>query len=196
MVIELMKTTRKDPPVTTTPDGAVSDEQWQAEMQNFIVGRYGRVQAAAQTWLTIMTTLFGLFSTVVVVSGAKTISEIGGGQPWRIGVVAGAAAVFLLAFAATMYGLRASWGGLGGLMTEQDDPKEPSGWSELCSMWRPKDLTVSEVEGADWQKFREYTLARANRNHQRLRRSRVLGVMAVASAGLLGFALIFNGFIT
>jgi hypothetical protein len=165
-------------------------------MQDFIVGRYGRVQAAAQTWLSIMTTLFGLFTTVVVVGGAKTISEIQGGLPWRVGVVVGAAAVFLLAFAATMYGLFASWGGLGGLKNEKDDPKAgQSGWSGLRSMWSPEDLTLPDVEDADWQKFRAYTVIRANRNRKRLHRSRVLSVMAVASAGLLGFALIANGFI-
>ena len=35
------------------------------------------------------------------------IAEIHGGLPWRIGVVAGASAVFLLAFAATMYDMLA-----------------------------------------------------------------------------------------
>ena len=99
----------------STPPGVVEDDNWKTEMQNFILNRYARVQTAAQTWLTIMTTLFGLFSTVVVVSGAKTISDIQGGLPWRIGVVAGAGAVFVLALAATGEGLLASWGGLGSL---------------------------------------------------------------------------------
>jgi len=181
--------------VSTTGKG-VPDARWQTEMQDFIVGRYGRIQAAAQTWLSIMTGLFGLFSTVVVVSGAKTISEIHGGQPWRIGVVVGAVAVFVLAFVATMYGLFASWGGLGGLKNEQDDPKEPpSGWQELRSIWSPTGLTVAEVEDARWPSFREYTVIRANRNRKHLHRSRVLGVTSVAAAGLLGLALIANGFI-
>ena len=62
-------------------------------------------------------------------------------------------------------------------------------------MWSPEELTLRAAEGADWHSFRDHTLARANRNHKRLRRSRVLGVTAVAAAGLLGFALIANGFI-
>ncbi len=135
----------------TTPQ-AMPDSTWQTEMQNFIVGRYDRVQAAAQTWLTIMTTLFGVFSTVVVVSGARTIHDIHGGLPWRIGLVAGAAAVFVLAFVATMYGLFASWGGLGADLqrepkteadpqpepkTEADPQPEPKkkGWRKLKDIW-------------------------------------------------------------
>jgi hypothetical protein len=178
---------------TGTTAQAIAGSVWQTVMQNFIVGRYDRVQAAAQTWLTIMTTLFGVFSTVVVVSGARTISEIHGGLPWRIGVVAGAAAVYLLAFVATMYGLFASWGGLGAGL--QHEPKKPV-WRELKDMWWPKDLTLAEIKYPDWHNYRgKYTLDRANQNRKRLHRSRVLGVTAVAFAGLLGFALIANGFI-
>jgi hypothetical protein len=36
------------------------------------------------------------------------IADIHGGLPWRIGVVAGASPVFLLAFAATMYDMLAT----------------------------------------------------------------------------------------
>lgn len=206
----------------TTPQ-AIPDSTWQTEMQTFTVSRYDRVQAAAQTWLTIMTTLFGVFSTVVVVSGARTIKEIKGGLPWQIGVVAGAFAVFALAFAATMYGLFASWGGLGadliqGPVREQVKQPEPNSlnrtnptkpvwrkltdiwrelkeiWRELTDMWSPDPLTPDDVKDAKWQNFRENTRDRANRNRGRLHRSRVLGVAAVTCTGLLAFALIVNGF--
>jgi hypothetical protein len=214
----------------TTPQ-TIPDKTWQTEMQTFIVGRYDRVQTAAQTWLTIMTTLFGVFSTVVVVNGAKTIKELKGGLPWQIPVIIGAFAVFALAFAATMYGLFASWGGLGAdligrRMREQvrqpkpdsldrTDPKKRV-WRklligiwrelkdipgelkeigrELKDMWSPKPLTSSDVEDARWRNFGENTRIRANRNRERLHRSRVLGVFAVTFTGLLAFALILNGF--
>jgi hypothetical protein len=175
---------------------AIPDSKWQTATQNFMLGRYDRVQAAAQTWLTIMTTLFGVFSTVVVLGGAKTISDIQGGLGWRIGVVAGSALVFLLALAATMYGLFASWGGLGSLKDETHDPEHPpSGWQDLKDMWSPQGLTPGQFEHPDWQMYRTYTLARANQNRKRLHRSRVLGVAAVIFAGLLGFAFIINGLI-
>jgi hypothetical protein len=200
---------------TIASAGTIADSAWQNQMQNFFVGRYDRVQAAAQTWLTIMTTLFGVFSTVAVIGGPKTITEIHGGLGWRIGVVAGAAAVFVLAFAATMYGLFASWGGLGaGLEPEQNNKPVPHGrpwpwfpvltvvvsaevfWQELREMWSPQDLTLAEIADPLWHRYRsEYALKRANRNRRRLHRSRVLGVAAVVVAGLLGFALIANGFI-
>jgi hypothetical protein len=172
---------------------AIPGSAWQAEMQNFIVGRYDRVQAAAQTWLTIMTTLFGVFSAVVVVGGARTISEIHGGLPWRIGAVAGAAAVYVLAFAATIYGLFASWGGLRADLQREE---EKSVWRELKDMWSPKKLELAEIKDPHWPDYRrKYALDRANKNRKRLHRSRILGVTAVAFAGLLGFALIANGFI-
>jgi len=201
----------------TTPQ-AIPDSRWQTEMQNFIVGRYDRVQAAAQTWLTIMTTLFGVFSTVVVVSGARTIKEIKGGLPWQIGVAAAGAAVFVLAFVATMYGLFASWGGLGAELTwgpvpdkkrQSEQPKNPVWrkltdiwrvltdiWQELKDMWSPEDLTLPETIDPDWQNYRrKFTVNRANKNRKRLHRSRVLGVAAVTCTGLLALALITNGFI-
>jgi hypothetical protein len=204
----------------TTPD-AIPDSSWQTEMQNFIVGRYDRVQTAAQYWLTIMTTLFGVFSTVVVVSGAKTISDIHGGLPWQIGVVAGAAAVFLLAFVATMYGLFASWGGLGAdlsaakaaaSISATGTPRDPKNrvlrkltriwrklihpWSQLKKMYSPRDLELPDIEDPVWQNYRcKYTLDRANQNRRRLHRSRVLGVAAVTCTGGLALALIANGFI-
>jgi hypothetical protein len=178
---------------TTTTPLAIPGSTWETAVQNFIVGRYDRVQAAAQTWLTIMTTLFGVFSTVVVVSGAKTITEVKGGLPWQWGVLAGAAAVFLLAFAATMYGLFASWGGLGAGL--QEEPKKRV-WQELKDMWWPAPLKLDDIEDLYWQRYRrKYTLDRANLNRKRLHRSRVLGVAAVTCAGGLAFALIVNGFI-
>ena len=190
LVKELVEDLR--PSAGTIPQ-AIPDSTWQTEMRNFIVGRYERVQAAAQTWLTIMTTLFGLFSAVTLIGGPKTITDINGGLPWKIGVVAGAAAVFVLAFVATMYGLFASWGGLwAGL---QPDPEKPV-WRELKDMWSPEPLTPEEIQHPDWHDYRRYyTLDRANRHRKRLHRSRVLGVTAVAFAGLLGFALIAHGFI-
>jgi hypothetical protein len=63
-------------------------------------------------------------------------------------------------------------------------------------MWSPQDLTLAAIADPLWQRYRsEYALKRANRNRRRLHRSRVLGVAAVVVAGLLGFALIANGFI-
>jgi len=149
---------------------AVPDSTWQTEMQTFIVGRYDRVQTAAQTWLTIMTTLFGVFSTVVVVSGGKTISEIQDLR-LRIVVVVVAALVFGLAFAATMYGLFASWGGLGAVLTRATEkPEKPErqleeqhvpvltrigrglkdSGQELKDMWRPDPLKPEDVTNAQW----------------------------------------------
>jgi hypothetical protein len=179
-------------PAGATPQ-AIPDSAWETQTHNFIVGRYDRVQAAAQTWLTIMTTLFGVFSTVVVVSGPKTISDIHGGLPWRIGVAAGAAAVFVLAFAATMYGLFASWGGLGaGLKPEE----KKNFWLELKEMWQPEPLDPAETIAPGWKKYRDkYTVDRANQNRKRLHRSRILGVTAVTCAGGLALALIANGFV-
>ena len=130
----------------TTPQ-AIPDKTWQTEMQTFIVGRYDRVQTAAQTWLTIMTTLFGVFSTVVVVSGAKTIMDLKGGLPWQIPVIIGAFAVFALAFAATMYGLFASWGGLGADLIgepvrEQVRQPEPNSLNRT----EPEEASLAEAD--------------------------------------------------
>jgi len=179
---------------------AIPVSAWQAQVQTFIVGRYDRIQAASQTWLTVMTTLFGVFSTVVVVSGPKTISEVHGGLPWRIGVAAGAAAVFVLAFVATMYGLFASWGGLGvGLKLEQqqkEKEREKKFWLKVIDMWSPEELELAETIDPDWENYRAmYVLDRANRNRKRLHQSRILGVTAVTFAGGLALVLIANGFV-
>ena len=54
-----------------------------------------------------------------------------------------AAAVFVLAFVATMYGLFASWGGLSaGLKPEQQQKRV---WRELKDMWSPVDFELAEM---------------------------------------------------
>jgi hypothetical protein len=162
-------------------------DAWQAELRTFVHGRLERYQKAAESWLAILTTLLGLFGAVVVLNGGKAISDIRGGVGWRVAVLAAAAIVFALAFAAIFEGLHATWAGLsgGGRRTSTEGL-----WGLLHDQWSPPDLDVEHLE---WGDFREYMQHRPDEIRARLHRSRIMGTLSAAMAGVLALLIVGNG---
>jgi hypothetical protein len=161
-------------------------DAWQAELQDFVHGRLERAQKAAASWLVTLTTLLGLFGAVIVLNGGTAISGIRGGFGWRAAAVIIAAATFALAFAAIYEGLSTTFAGLtgGGWSTHRHDL-----WRRLRRAWSPPD---SHPEQLTWDGFREWNQRRPNEIRRRLHRSRILGILAAAMAGLLALLIIGN----
>lgn len=161
-------------------------DAWQEELQSFVHGRLERAQKAAASWLVTLTTLLGLFGAVIVLNGGAAISGIRGGVGWRAAAVIIATAVFALAFAAIYEGLTTTFAGLtgGGRSAQNDDLRSRvrEGWSPDAT--HPEQLT--------WETFREWNLRRPNEIRRRLHRSRILGTLAAAMAGLLALLIIGN----
>ncbi len=158
----------------------------QAELQRFVHGRLERYQKAAESWLAILTTLLGLFGAVVVLNGGKAISDLHGGVDWHVAVFVIAATVFALAFAAIFEGLHATWTGLsgGGLTTRRE------GWrGVLLDQWWPQRIDVEHLEL--W-KFHNYMQNRPDDVRKRLHRSRILGTLSAAMAGVLALVIVYN----
>lgn len=160
-------------------------DAWQAELQTFVHDRLGRVQKATESWLALLITLLGLFGAVVVLNGGKAISDIHGGSAWRAAALIIAAAVFVSAFAAILEGLTSVWAGLsgGGRM------HEPGLGRRLLEQWLPRDI---DVEHLTLERFREYNQKRPNDIHRHLQRSRILGILAAAMAGVLALLIVGN----
>ena len=156
------------------------DDTWQSNFIEFKSGLLSRVQGAAQTWLSSLSLLLGLYTTAVVVNGGSAIVDLPGGVVVRALAVAFAVAVFGLSMSAVAYGAMATFGGLG--LLAESPPMFSKDW--IDNLWNGLDLAAD----ATWETYKQRTEQQAGRRRKYLHHSRVLGVFAGLVAGL--FALL------
>jgi hypothetical protein len=157
-------------------------------------------QSAAQSWVGVMTTLLGLFSAVVVVSGGTTISELPVGTGGKALVFVLAVITFGFAFTAVVNGAQATFGGGGlGLTPKPPDKgwlmKLPEGLRirvvSWATLWRPLPLVGDP--NYRWEIYRVRQLTQADELRVHLHRSRLLGVIAALLAGSLALVVLGIG---
>jgi hypothetical protein len=187
-------------PQVMAPQDQTDATLWRDEFRNFVHGRVTHMQTSAQSWLGVMTTLLGLFSAVVVLSGGTTISQLPVGRLGRGLVFALAVIAFGLAFTAVVIGARATFGGLGlGLR-----PKPPfTGWlgklpkrlqakaATWWTFWSP--LSLAAHPDFTWETYRNRQLRQADELRRYLHRSRILGIAAAFLAAVLALVVLGIG---
>jgi hypothetical protein len=173
---------------------------WRREFQEWKHGRAARMQTSAQSWLGVMTTLLGLFSTVVVINRGTALSELPVGTVGR-GLLFGLAVIaYGLAFAAVVSGALATFSGLGlGLVTRPrlkgwlgrlPDPLRAKA-VEWVTLWSPSPLAGHP--DFRWETYRDHQLSQADKLRRYLHRSRLLGIAAAFLAAVLALVVLGIG---
>jgi hypothetical protein len=186
----------------TPPKDEVGAAAWKKEFEEFGPARVAQVNASAQAWLGIMTTLLGLFSAVVVLNQGSAIGELPIGRVGRGILFTLAVIVYGFAFIAVVYGAAAVSGGLGFGLERPSPPKSLTKWSKalglsqpawhLWQFWNPEPLSPLPPNYT-WERFRQHRLERAETLRTHLHRSRLLGVAAAILAGVLALAVLWIG---
>jgi len=148
---------------STAPEDEPDSAEWRDAFRHFIVGRVAQAQSQAQSWLGVISTLFGLFSAVVVINRGTTIDELHVGIAVQIVVFALAVITYALVFSAVVEGARATWSGLGlGVPAATKDAKAQKWSSRLDhpiklfkSLWNPPRLS-DHLLGDSWGDYRAY----------------------------------------
>jgi len=97
---------------TGPPDSSTDplERAWATTYAEYMVGRRARIQSAAQSWLSVLTSLISFFSAALVV-GSPAVNDLGP-VPARIAVFATACVILVLAMSAIVQAALATFGGL------------------------------------------------------------------------------------
>jgi hypothetical protein len=163
-----------------------------------------RVQAAAQIWLGVLTTLLGLVGSVVLFKGGDLVTEITTNVALQWILISLVGLVFASAVLAVIAGGVATWGGLKGPSDTKDSglTGKPPKWQELLLtvvLWvaltpkgdrdaaktkSQKSASAFDASRLEWQ---------AERNRIYLHASRTLGVAAASFIALLAIIAVIAG---
>jgi hypothetical protein len=185
-------------------EGSSDAHRWKLEYEEFRHTRLNRVQTSAGIWLGVLTTLFTVAGSFVLVKGSNFISGVTGNVGLRWISLLFACLVFATAVLGIIAGAAATWGGLG-------DPGRPGDgrpWTWIT--WIPPLIVffafkprrsdnskpVSKPGEDGWIKYRDQYDGMADRRRIYLRASRNLGVIAAAWIGVLTFIVLVGGVIS
>jgi hypothetical protein len=173
---------------------------WIRESRQLVYGQVTQIESQAQSWVGVISTLLGLFSAVVVIGRGTAINELPVGIVWRGVVFTFAVITYGLAFIAVVYGLWATWGGLGQHLSAKGEaktqkrsgrPGQLENW--FMHLWRPQSQSEQLKRGLSneyWHEYMDKQLDLADELRKPLYRSRLLGVAAVVLAGLLAITVL------
>lgn len=188
----------------TDTDGAPKGTRQHDESASAERAHLQRVQAAAQVWLGVLTTLLGLVGSVVLFKGGDLVTEITTNLALQWILISLVGLVFASAVLAVIAGGVATWGGLKGPSdtTDSELTGKPPKWQEpllTVVLWvalTPKDdrkaaktksqesASASAATRLEWQ---------AERNRIYLHASRTLGVAAASFIALLAIIAVIAG---
>ena len=160
------------------------DARWDREFEEAEHTRLERVQSAANVWLGILGTLFGLSGAVVLVKGSTAFIASAHNTLLHSVLILVVVAAFLLAILAFMMGGAATWGGLSG-PANAEPPRHPILDWLIRNLGRSalesgiEDSGTAKREGTNRDRYNEW----ADQRRTYLHYSRGLGVAAAAFAG-------------
>lgn len=175
---------RRVGPPAATPARDDLHEAWASAYADYMVGRGARIQASAQSWLSVVTSLISFFSAALVL-GSPAVNDLAP-LPARITTFLAAGAILLLAVGAVVQAALASFGRLS-IGTRPTG----RGWLERCAS-RVRQLWTPADPPSMWTP-EEFTRAAQDKDPQqrkRLHRSRLLGLAAAIVAAALSLAIL------
>jgi len=170
------------------------DSQWLEDYYTFLHTRLDRVQAAAQVWLGVLTTLVGLASSVVLIKGSTLLTGLTSSQAFlwlSIGLIA---LGFVFAMLAMIGGAAATWGGLSDLEAVDSPVREGGVFRPILFFAFDKQSLPKSTEsanyGARWKnRIQRTAISRRNLLHA----SRAPGVITAGIVAALAVVLLFAG---
>jgi hypothetical protein len=167
------------------------DGQWLKEYRRFLHTQLDRVQASAQVWLGILTTVVGLAGSVVLIKGSTLLTGLTSSRAFlwvSIGLIA---LGFVFALMAMIAGAAATWGGLSALDTTEPSVREAAVFRPILFFAFDREplpeFPHPSNDGARWEiRYRRTAVSRRNLLHA----SRTLGVITAAIVGALAVVLL------
>ena len=107
-----------------------ADDQWNRAYEKARRTRLRRVQDSARVWLGVLTTLFGLLGSVVLLKGGNLVTEVTANGWFQFFLILLVGLVFTCAILAMIAGSAATWGGLDDVAPSEEvtkgTPAQPS----------------------------------------------------------------------
>jgi len=185
-------------PVGRSPRSRTDDHLWLEDYQRFEHTRLDRVQAAAQVWLGVLTTLVGLAGSVVLIKGNALLSGLTSSLICQWVTICLIVLGFGFALLAIISGAAASWGGLSAV-----DHGSMPGYRKLVFRVilrfafdkepMPESLAVEPKSKAARYRDRYQRAAVSRRNL--LQASRALGILTAGIIAALAVVILLEGVI-